>query len=53
MYVSDYGFATLNTHWTTLLSDYTSATDDNWLYFGKTSWTITPNSSSSSTVYLA
>ena len=53
MYVSDYGFATLNTHWTTLLNDYTSATDDNWLYFGKTSWTITPNSSDSSTVYLA
>ena len=40
MYVSDYGFAASNSHWTTELYNYESATSDNWLYLGSNEWTI-------------
>ena len=40
MYVSDYGFAASNSHWTTELYNYESATSDNWLYLGSDEWTI-------------
>ena len=44
MYVSDYGFAASNSHWTTELYNYESATSDNWLYLGSDEWTISRNS---------
>ena len=44
MYVSDYGFAASNSHWTTELYNYESATSDNWLYLGSSEWTISRNS---------
>ena len=44
MYVSDYGFAASNSHWTTELYNYESATSDNWLYLGSTEWTISRRS---------
>ena len=41
MYVSDYGFAASNSHWTTELYNYDNANSDNWLYLGGSSeWTI-------------
>ena len=44
MYVSDYGFAASNSHWTTELYNYESATSDNWLYLGSNEWTISRSS---------
>ena len=44
MYVSDYGFAASNSHWTTELYNYESATSDNWLYLGSSEWTISRSS---------
>ena len=44
MYVSDYGFAASNSHWTTELYNYESATSDNWLYLGSNEWTISRRS---------
>ena len=44
MYVSDYGFAASNSHWTTGLYNYASATSDNWLYLGSNEWTISRSS---------
>ena len=44
MYVSDYGYAASNSHWTTELYNYKSATSDNWLYLGSTEWTISRSS---------
>ena len=40
MYVSDYGFAAGNSHWTTELFNYESATINNWMYLGSLEWTI-------------
>ena len=47
MYVSDYGFAASNSHWTTELYNYESATSDNWLYLGSSEWTISRYSDTS------
>ena len=47
MYVSDYGFAASNSHWTTELYNYESATSDNWLYLGSYEWTISRRSDDS------
>ena len=44
MYVSDYGFAASNSHWTTELYNYERATSDNWLYLGSYEWTISRRS---------
>ena len=44
MYVSDYGFAASNSHWTTELNNYNSAKSDNWLYLGSNEWTISRGS---------
>ena len=44
MYISDYGFAASNSHWTTALYDYESATSDNWMHMGLWEWTISCNS---------
>ena len=43
MYVSDYGFAASNSHWTTELHNYESATSDNWMNLGLSEWTISRN----------
>ena len=40
MYVSDYGFATDSSVWTTKLSSYSSNSSKNWLYLGSDEWTI-------------
>ena len=40
MYVSDYGFATDQSEWTTKLSSYSSNKSKNWLFEGSTEWTI-------------
>ena len=48
MYVSDYGFAASNSHWTTELWDYELATSSNWLYLNSddSEWTISREESS-------
>ena len=51
MYVTDYGYAASGNHWTTALSNYVSATDDNWMYLGTDEWTIARNSSVASNVF--
>ena len=42
MYVSDYGYATLPTNWSTNLGNYsnTSVKNNNWLFYGYDEWTI-------------
>ena len=47
MYVSDYGFAASPSAWTTNMSSYNSARDNNWMYMGMDEWTISRYSSSS------
>ena len=44
MYVSDYGFAAVQSGWTTKLSSYGSNSSKNWLYLGSAEWTISRNS---------
>ena len=58
MYLSDYGFAASPSAWTTTLSKYhgndangTSIKTINWMYVGHYDWTMTPNSSSSGSVF--
>lgn len=53
MYVSDYGYAASPENWTTLLSSYNNETNtnNNWLLYKSWEWTISHNSSSSSSVY--
>ena len=51
MYVTDYGYAASGNHWTTALSNYESATDNNWMYMGMREWTISPASSYSNVVF--
>ena len=41
MYVSDYGYAASNTYWTTNMTSYDSAINNNWMYMGLYEWTIT------------
>ena len=48
MYANDYGFAASPSYWTTNMSSYNSARDNNWMYMGLHEWTITPYSSNSS-----
>ncbi len=51
MYVSDYGFAASNSHWTTELYNYESATSDNWLYLGSYEWTISRSSGNTASAF--
>ena len=44
MYVSDYGFATDQSGWTTKLGSYGSNSSKNWLYLGSFEWTISCDS---------
>ena len=48
MYVSDYGFAASPSAWTTNMSSYSSARDNNWMYMGLYEWTISRRSGNSS-----
>ena len=41
MYLSDYGFATANNNWTTVLNN-TNISNNNWLYLSLNEWTISP-----------
>ena len=54
MYPSDYGYAASPAVWTTDLYYYSNSTitSNNWMYMGLNEWTITPNSSYSSSVFL-
>ena len=47
MYVSDYGFATDQSGWTTKLSSYSSNSSKNWLSLGSSEWTISRDSETS------
>ena len=42
MYVSDYGYAVINSNWTKALYNYDNSTlkSNNWMYTGSTEWTI-------------
>ena len=40
MYVSDYGYAASNSYWTTNISSYSSASNNNWMHMGLYEWTI-------------
>ncbi len=51
MYVSDYGYAASNSYWTTSMSSYNSAKNNNWLYLGSDEWTISRASSNSLTAF--
>ncbi len=51
MYVSDYGFAASPSYWTTNMSSYSSARDNNWMFMGLNEWTISRNSSITHYVY--
>ena len=58
MYVSDYGYAASPTYWTYVFhdatgvnQDYRDAITENWLYSGKSEWTLTIDSNTNSNVY--
>ena len=51
MYVSEYGFATDPSGWTTKLSSYNSNTSKNWLYLDSFEWTISRRSDDSGTAF--
>ena len=51
MYVSDYGFAASPSYWTTNMSSYSNARNNNWMYMGLYEWTISRYSSNSSNAY--
>ena len=51
MYVSDYGFATDQSEWTTELSSYDSNTSKNWLFLGSNEWTISRISGNTSDAF--
>ena len=45
MYANDYGFAASPSYWTTKMSSYNSARDNNWMDMGLIEWTISRRSS--------
>ena len=47
MYANDYGFAASPSYWTTNMSSYSSARDNNWMHMGLYEWTISRDSSNS------
>ena len=49
-YVSDYGFAASPSYWTTNLSSFDNAVNNNWMHLGSYEWTISRVSSNSNTV---
>ena len=53
MYVSDYGYAASQNSWSTNMYSYgnNSIKKNNWLYMGMHEWTISPISTSTSSVY--
>ncbi len=51
MYVSDYGFAASPSYWTTKMSSYNSARDNNWMDMGLNEWTISRYSSVSANAF--
>ena len=53
MYVSDFGYASVASRWTTMMeeSGYGHANIDNYLFLRFNDWTITPNSGNSNNVY--
>ena len=51
MYVSEYGFATDPSGWTTKLSSYNSNTSKTWLYLNSFEWTISRRSDDSGTAF--
>lgn len=50
MYVSDYGYAASNNHWTTNLGSYDDVVGSNWLDLGSSEWTISRKSDISNSV---
>ena len=53
MYVSDFGYASVASRWTTMMEESSSghANIDNYLFLRFNDWTITPNSGNSNNVY--
>ena len=53
MYVSDYGYAVINSYWTEALYDYDNSTlkSNNWMYLGSNEWTISRSSDDSINVF--
>ena len=51
MYLSDYGFAASNSHWTTEVYNYESANSDNWLFLGSAEWTIPRSSDTTNSAF--
>ena len=52
MYVSDYGYATIQDYWTTDLYNYdTAAYQKDWLYLGKEEWTLSYHSGFSNRIW--
>ena len=53
MYVSDYGYSTLDNYWSSSLSNYGNAAiaSKNWLYRGVTEWTLTRSADDNNNIY--
>ncbi|HIU11595.1 MAG TPA: fibronectin type III domain-containing protein [Candidatus Onthocola stercorigallinarum] len=51
MYANDYGFAASPSYWTTNMSSYSSARDNNWMDMGLIEWTISRGSSGSNSAF--
>ena len=51
MYVSDYGFASSPSAWSTTLFGYSNVTSNNWMYMGIEEWTISRTSDFSDYVF--
>ncbi len=51
MYVSDYGYAASNSYWTTAFYNYNLAVSSNWLFLGTNEWTISRDSSRTTTAH--
>ena len=52
MYVSDYGFAASPESWTTIMNNYSTERNNNWMYMGYNEWTISRNAAYSNFAFL-
>ena len=52
MYVSDYGFAASPESWTTIMNNYSTERNNNWMYMGYNEWTISRDAANSNFAFL-
>ncbi len=51
MYVSDYGFAASPESWTTIMNNYRTERNNNWMYMGYNEWTFSRNAGGSGNAF--